>query len=149
MAAPLLAPLDLKDKDITADALLTRRAFAEHLVSERQAHYHFTVKDNQPTLLADLIAGFVNRGEPDFVEVSSGHGRIETRRIWVSSTLNEYLQFPHVAPAFLIERQVVHKKSGQQSRELAHCITSRCAAQASPQHLLKINRGHWVIGVSS
>lgn len=28
--------------------------------------YLFTVKDNQPTLLADLKLGFQRRGEPDF-----------------------------------------------------------------------------------
>jgi hypothetical protein len=34
---------------ITADALLTQRAFAEHLVEDCKAHYHFTVKGNQKT----------------------------------------------------------------------------------------------------
>jgi predicted transposase YbfD/YdcC len=144
MAAPLLAPLDLKDRDVTADALLTQRAFAEHLV-QRGAHYHFTVKDNQPTVLEDLVCHFQDRKEPDFIDVCTGHGRIETRRIWVSSALNEYLQFPHIAQAYLIEREVLHKKSGKQTLELAHCITSRSAAQSSPARLLQINRGHWVI----
>jgi predicted transposase YbfD/YdcC len=42
MAIPLLQSLDLKDKDITADALLTQRKLAEHLVKKRHAHYHLT-----------------------------------------------------------------------------------------------------------
>ena len=49
MAIPLLAPCDIAGKDITGDALPTQRTIATHLV-ERQAHYHFTVKSNQPTL---------------------------------------------------------------------------------------------------
>ncbi len=40
MAIPLLEGLDLKDKDITADALLTQRKLAEYLVLKRHAHYH-------------------------------------------------------------------------------------------------------------
>lgn len=44
-----------------------------------------------------------------------------------------------------MERQVLKKKTGEHSRELAYGITSRCAAEMSPERLLKINRGHWVI----
>ncbi|MDA8347942.1 MAG: hypothetical protein M0038_03900 [Pseudomonadota bacterium] len=50
-----------------------------------------------------------------------------------------------LAQAFLIERQVLIKKTGHLTRELAYGITSRPASEASPQHLLEINRGHWVI----
>jgi predicted transposase YbfD/YdcC len=144
MAVPLLAPLNLQDKDISADALLTQRAFAAYLLS-RQAHYHFTVKGNQATLLEDLQGHFQNRTAAHFTDTSSGHGRIEQRSIWVTDALNGYLDFPGVGQAFLIERNVLHKKTGQHSRELAYGITSRPAAQASPQRLLQINRGHWAI----
>ena len=54
MAIPLLEAIDIAGKDITADALLTQRKFAEYLVEKRQAHYYFTVKGNQPGLLEDL-----------------------------------------------------------------------------------------------
>jgi len=64
MAIPLLDSLDLKDKDITADALLTQRKLAEHLVSQRHAHYHFTVKANQATLLDDLARSFRTENNP-------------------------------------------------------------------------------------
>ena len=40
MAIPLLAPVDIDGIVITADALLTQRALARHLVKERKAHYH-------------------------------------------------------------------------------------------------------------
>ncbi len=43
MAAPLLDAIDIAGKDITADALLTQRAFASYLVDERQAHDPFTL----------------------------------------------------------------------------------------------------------
>lgn len=44
MAAPLLDAIDIEGKDITADALLTQKDFADYLVRLRHAHYHFTVK---------------------------------------------------------------------------------------------------------
>lgn len=51
---PLIAELDLQGAVVTADALLTQREFAKHLVEEKGADYVFTVKGNQPTLLEDL-----------------------------------------------------------------------------------------------
>jgi predicted transposase YbfD/YdcC len=60
MAAPLLDTIDIKGKDITADALLTQRDFANYLVSLRHAHYHFTVKKNQRTLREDIKFYFLD-----------------------------------------------------------------------------------------
>lgn len=138
-------PTLLKDKDITVDALLTQRDIAR-FVRRQLAHYHFTVKGNQPTLLADIQKYFQSRTDkPAYTATSSGHGRIETRSIWVSDALNDYLDFPEVGQVFLIERQVIEKKTGKTSCELAYGITSRPATEASPERLLAINRGHWAI----
>jgi len=146
MAIPLLNSLDLKDKDITADALLTQRKLAEYLVEQRNAHYHLTVKANQPTLLEDIALGFKDRKQADFVEhPCADHGRIETRTIWTTSALNGYLDFPHVGQAFAIERQTIVKKTGKRSVEIAYGITSRSKQQADARRLLEINRGHWTI----
>ena len=92
MAIPLLDAIDIEGKDVSADALLTQRKLADYLVNERRAHYYFTVKGNQPTLLQDLELYFKDRGEPDFVEQTPpDHGRIETRKIWITTALNGYL----------------------------------------------------------
>jgi predicted transposase YbfD/YdcC len=145
MAIPLLAACDLAGKDITADALLTQRTLADYLVG-RGAHYHFTVKGNQATLERDIALHFARRGAPDFAEPPTlAHGRIETRRIWCSTALNEYLDFPHVGQVFLIEREVVTKTTGKRRCETVLGITSRVPRQASPQRLLTLNRGHWCI----
>jgi predicted transposase YbfD/YdcC len=146
MAIPLLETLDLKDKNITADALLTQRKLAQSLVEKQKAHYYFTVKANQPTLLQDIVLFFQDRKEPDFVEhTPPDHGRIETRKIWTTSALNGYLDFPHVGQAFAIERDTIEKKSGKQSHEVAYGITSRPKQQADPRRVLETNRGHWCI----
>lgn len=146
MAIPLLESIDLKDKDISADALLTQRKLADYLVQERQANYHFTVKGNQPTLLEDIALFFRDRNQPDFVEhTPPDHGRIETRKIWTTSALNGYLDFPHVGQAFTIERETIEKKSGKPSYEIAYGITSRSQKQADARRVLEVNRGHWAI----
>ncbi|EQD52217.1 transposase IS4, partial [mine drainage metagenome] len=59
--------------------------------------------------------------------------------------LNEYLDFPHVGQVFLIEREAVYKKSGKITHEIALGVTSRTPEQASPERILKVNRGHWTI----
>lgn len=149
MAIPLLDGVsDLANRDVTADALLTQRKLATYLVEERKAHYHFTVKGNQPTLFDDLALFFKDRGAPHciaYTPAKLGHGRAETRRIWVTSELNAYLNFPHVGQAFAIERDTLHRKTGKRSQELVYGITSRGKAEADAQRLLEVNRGHWAI----
>jgi predicted transposase YbfD/YdcC len=145
MAIPILQTCEISGMDITGDALLTQRAIATYIV-QQHAHYHFTVKGNQPTLESDIALIFKDRGAPDYTEVSPPeHGRIETRRIWCSAELNDYLDFPSVGQVFLIERESIDKKSGKQRLDIALGITSRTPQQASPRRLLEVNRGHWSI----
>lgn len=145
MFAAVLDGIDIAGRDISADALLTQRKLATYVVG-RQAHYHFTVKGNQPTLQTDIALLFQARGVPDYVEVTPpDHGRIETRRIWCSAALNGYLDFPHVGQVFMIEREVFHKKSGVNTNEVIVGVTSRPPEQANPQRVLAINRGHWAV----
>ncbi len=145
MAIPLLGSCNIAGCDITGDALLTQRTLASYIV-EQQAHYHFTAKGNQPGLERDIALLFETRGIPDFIEVApSDHGRIETRRIWCSTALNSYIDFPHVGQVFLIERESIQKKTGDISREIALGLTSRTPQEASPQRVLAVNRGHWSI----
>lgn len=51
---PLLDPLPIAGRVVTADALHTQVETARYLVEDKRAHYLFTVKDNQPTLKADI-----------------------------------------------------------------------------------------------
>jgi len=145
MFTTVLDGIDIADKVISADALLTQRKLADYVV-KRGAHYHFTVKGNQPTLETDIAAQFEQRGAADHVDIMApDHGRIETRRIWCTTTINDYLDFPHVGQAFMIEREVVHKKSGVRTIETALGITSQRPDQADARGVLATNRGHWAI----
>jgi predicted transposase YbfD/YdcC len=145
-AKPLLDAIDIAGRTITADALLTQRELADYLVG-RGANYHFTAKGNQPTLLEAIAYYFQTSQTPaDFIQIGQGeHGRIETRKIWITTALNDYLNFPHVHQAFMIERESIEKKSGEQSHEIIYGITSAPTEQADAAQVLRDNRGHWCV----
>jgi len=92
------------------DALHTQRKTARYIVKEKKAHYLFTVKGNQPTLKADIEQLQMEKRQADYETTNKGHGRIETRRIWVSSALNNYVDFPYVGQVICIQRQVYQCK---------------------------------------
>jgi predicted transposase YbfD/YdcC len=144
MCIPLLDEMDIAGKTITADALLTQRRIARYLLEQRNAHYLFTVKENQPTLLADIRLHFQGRGEPDFREpFTLQHGRLESRAIWTTTRLNKYLNFPGVGQAFAIERTTIAKKTGKVSTETVYGLTDHTPDSADAPRLLAFNRGHW------
>ena len=73
------------------------------------------------------------------------HGRREKRSIWVSGELNDYLDFAGVAQVFAVRRETVEVKSARRRCETAYGVTSLTPTAASPQRLLALNRGHWII----
>jgi predicted transposase YbfD/YdcC len=147
--APLLAGLDLTDTVVTADALHTQRATAEHLVTERGAHYVFTVKANQPKLLAavaEAMSGMPRRFSPEHITAERGHGRTERRACRVKTiTPGDGIDFPHATQVFRVRRDTGGLDGQRTRKEIAFCITSLPAAQASPEQLAGYIRGHWQI----
>jgi len=136
---------DIEGVTVSGDALLTQRELARYLKT-RKAYYHFTVKNNQKTLRQDIETQFENRGAADFTEpFTLVHGRLESRRIWVSTELNDFLEFPDVKQVFAIERRTTSKKTGKKSDELIFGITSQPPEQATPEQVLETNRFHWSI----
>jgi predicted transposase YbfD/YdcC len=148
MFIPVVEALAIDGKTITADALLTQRKLAHYLVEERSAHYVFIAKDNQPSIAEDIRLAFENRGKPDYSEpVTLAHGRLESRSIWTSTQLNDYLNFPFVGQVFAIQRHTIIKKTGKETSEIAYGLTSHSPVSANAKQVLKFNRGHW--GVES
>ena len=121
MFIPVMDSLeDIDGKTITGDALLTQRKLAYYLVEDRSAHYVFIAKDNQPTLAEDIRLVFEGRQEPDYSEpYTLAHGRVESRSIWTSTKLNDYLDFPFVGQVFAIQRHTTDKKTGTETKEMA------------------------------
>jgi DDE family transposase len=70
---------------------------------------------------------------------------LEVRRLWTSTELNDYLDFPYVAQVFVIQRQTTHLVSGKASLETAYGLTSLSPEKATSARLLALNRGQWVI----
>ena len=108
-----------------------------------------TLKDNQPTLLAEVRDGFHWECMPAYTTTDGDHGRIETRSIRVSDELDPevpYVHFPGVRLVAQVHREVTYKKDGRQRRpETVYLVTSLGPEQVTPQQLLHLNRSHWGI----
>lgn len=85
------------------------------------------------------------RFPPEHTETTKGHGRIEIRRIWTSTALADYLDFPHAAQVFRVARHTTDLHGARPRTEVVYGVTSFAPAQASPARLLALNRGHWTI----
>ena len=89
----LLALVDVRDCDITADALHCQTATIE-AIRAADAHYTLCVKSNQKTLYQDIMATFTTLRAEDHPSlqpqetVEKQHGRIETRRYWITEDLS-------------------------------------------------------------
>ena len=91
----LLELLDLEGAVVTTDALGCQKAIAEKIIAGG-ADYVLQVKGNQPHLERELEKLFdeCRRQDPhavahDYVEeVDKGHGRLETRRCWMTTDVN-------------------------------------------------------------
>lgn len=145
LVKPLLEELDIEGKVITADALLTQVKIAKYIVKERKADYTFTVKDNQKTLKSDIAAIDFEKQPAGHVTVEKGHGRLEIRSIWCSTAQNDLIEFPYVAQSFFIKREVTNIKKEKTTIDTVYGITSQSPEKASPEKVLRQNRGHWSI----
>src|ERR1043165_8814769 len=156
VAAPrVLKSVDLQGKIVTGDAMFAQRDLSEVIV-EGGGEYLWTVKDNQATLREEIEAAFeIEEGQTklpvmknDFSHaetIEKGHGRIEVRRLTVTSQMKGYLQWPHIEQVFRIEREVEELSTGKQRREVSYGITSLTKEEASAGRLMQIVRGHWRI----
>lgn len=145
-AQPLLQPLDLRGKVVTADAMHAQKELARFLVQDKHADYCFTVKDNQPTLKEDIARLDLHEGfPPEHETIEKGHGRLEIRRIWTSTEINDYVRFPYCGQVACIERYSEELKSGKIRHETVYLITSLSKDKAPAERLLSLNRGQWAI----
>jgi predicted transposase YbfD/YdcC len=156
VAAPrLLQYRDLTGIVITADAMQTQRALSSQIVAQG-GDYLWPVKDNQPTLHADVERLF----DPDLVAfaggpaaldfqcattVDKGHGRLEERTITVRSLLKEYSDWPYLEQVFRLDKRVTNQVTGKTTTETRYGITSQPATVAGPKKLLEQVRMAWSI----
>ena len=143
--APLLALLNLGGVAVAADALQTHHDAAEFLVTSKHAHYLFTVKANQPTLLErcqrlpwhNVPVGDRTRDR--------AHGRVEIRTLKAVSV--GHLGFPHAAQVLQVTRKTrdLDATSRRFRTVTVYALTSLPFEQASPTGLADLLRRHWAI----
>lgn len=111
--------------------------------------YLFVVKQNQPALYADITVLFAAPplGERfGYAEQRGWHGdRREVRRVWASTALEGYLDWPGVRQVCKVEREVERK--GQRRSAVRYVATS-LGPGVGPGRLLELVRGHWVRDVT-
>lgn len=148
----LLGLIDLRGATVTIDAMACQKDIARQII-DGGGHYLLAVKENQKTLfhriqveMDDLIrSGFKgvwhdrHQSEPE-----PGHGRIETRRVWVTDELHWLRQaadWPGLQCVLVVEcdREVIGQGTSVERR---YFITSH---EADAQRLGQAVRDHWGI----
>jgi predicted transposase YbfD/YdcC len=81
--------------------------------------------------------------EQQAATADKGHGRKEYRRLWSTTALNGYLDWPDVGQVFELERVRVLK--GKAEVEVVYGITSLGRDKSDAAGLLGRVRGHWGI----
>jgi predicted transposase YbfD/YdcC len=144
----LLKGLLIEGRVFTMDALLTQRQIAQTIV-DHKGDYFMIAKGNQAHLQQDIRLYFADPTAPGVLSTTTlelGHGRIERRTLYATTELNDYLAWPAVGQAGLIERTRLVKSTGELlSHEQVCFVTSLPPPRASPAQLLQINRDHWTI----
>lgn len=150
----LLASLDLQGKIVVGDAMQTQRALSAQVIAVG-GDYVWFVKQNQPTLLAEIEELFLpppitpGHSAParDFRrarKLDKGHARREERKITVSSMLAGSSDWPGVEQVFKLERWVWQAGKAQMY-EVRYGVTSLPRSVATAARLLKLARAEWGI----
>jgi hypothetical protein len=109
--------------------------------------YLLVVKENQPTLLAEITLLFA---DPEAVvasaEETDAHSqRLEDRRLCAAPELAGVTDWPGLAQVLRMERRVIDLPTGAVREETAYAITSLVPTRATPAQLLTLWRQHWHI----
>lgn len=156
VAPQVLRQVNLSGAIVIGDAMHTQREISKQIVQDG-GDYVWFAKDNQPRTRWAIEKLFVqevcnlqkgctlSKDFQLFTKVNKSHGRIEQRTIMVSNLLNDYLDWPHIAQVFRIERIVWHPQYSGKTRELVYGLTSLLPSRASPARLLKLTREYWGI----
>ena len=143
MAAVVLGQIDLKGKIVTADALHTVKATANH-IHEHGGEFVLPVKENRRALFDALDALPWGQVPVAHTATDKGHGRITTRTIQVLPAPDD-LPFPHVSQVFLIERYVTGLHGQPVSAVAALGVASPEPGQANAAGLAGYVREQWSI----
>jgi predicted transposase YbfD/YdcC len=148
----LLKLLDLHEKIVTSDAMGCQKDIAETIVTGG-GDYILAVKDNQPTLHAELQAAFATAPPPParssrlYTTEDQGHGREEQRTVQVLPARGYVAEaqlalWLGVLSIVMVTRVVWCEATGKESIEVSYFLSSL------PPYARRIGaaiRGHWSI----
>jgi predicted transposase YbfD/YdcC len=146
----LLKVLDLEGALVSIDAIGCQKEIAQQVLASG-GDYLLAVKDNQPTLRADIAAAFADAQRRDFAGVEhetlttreSGHGRQEERHytvLYELGGLSTRADWPGLRSVLRVFRR--RRVGDKVSEEVAYYISSR---QAGAKVLARGARLHWGI----
>jgi len=156
----LLELLDLKDKIVTIDAMGCQKEIAEQIV-EQEGDFVLAVKDNQPTLHAEVQAAFAKALNTDdsacrtTTSETQDHGRLERRTVCVlpANRLTSQRSFwVGLQALVMVMRVVTCPVTGVETCTARYFISSlrpsvRRLARAIRCHWRIENELHWVLDV--
>lgn len=152
----LLALLDLNGAVVSIDAIACNADIARKIL-DAGGRYVLEVKENQPTLYAKLkltldearLDGFAGLSHDHHTQTDGDHGRIETRKLWVTWDVAEVLgdlakQWPGLKGLVIVERtrQVVGEEEPSVER---HLYLSALDRRTKAPKLAQLIRGHWSV----
>jgi predicted transposase YbfD/YdcC len=148
----LLRLLDLRDKIVTTDAMGCQKEIAQ-IVVEQEGDFVLAVKDNQPTLHAEIQTAFAQTAGQRFSKQrehtteDSGHGRHERRTVRVlpaAESLSESVlgAWMSLLSVVTIVRVVTCQATGAVSTEGSYFISS---LPPKARQIGAAIRGHWSI----
>ena len=148
----LLELLDVRGATVTIDAMGCQKNIARKIV-EGQGDYYLAVKENQPqlhqkvtSLLNEaMLEKFAGMKHDRFEETNGGHGRIETRRVWITPEVNWLgdLRQEWAGLHALVLVEATRQINGKTSTERRYYIASNPTATA--RQAAESIRGHWGI----
>jgi predicted transposase YbfD/YdcC len=140
----VLALFDLKGVTVSADAMGCQKAIAQQIVTQK-GDYVLALKNNHKRLYEEVRALLEARAQdnaPGDVTVEKGHGRVETRRVWVTERV-EWIApestFPGLKSLVMVESE--RERTGGGKRVERRCFLSSLPADAA--RLGKKIRAHW------
>ena len=149
----LLGERDLRGWVVTLDALHTQRETAA-LIRRQGGHYLMVVKQNQPTLYAELQTWFAEEAEPrehEHHQIVRGkaHGRLE-RRTLVQRQIRlsgrcDWLEFPGARQGLARTCWAQTRSTGHERSAVTFGLTSLSPDDTTLADLETLWRGHWTI----
>ena len=144
----LIETVDVEGCDITADAFHCQKETVETIIDQK-AGYTIAVKENQRHLHEDIVATFTKLREQADISLDTyttcekGHGRIEMRRYWVTTDLNQLRtadDWRNLHSIGMVESErVINGKTTHETRYYISCREAN--AQAFGERV----RGQWSI----